>query len=121
MEGLEKIESYVSIIYGRKPKYVPLIWEEGIENKFIRNRVEEISIGVIDNNKSIDSVCLMPICVGDSYVLNNSLRMYIFNGMKLKQNVYFSSIVSKTELYKQKLISFEGEYNMDNIIVNFVI
>ena len=120
LEGLEKIESYVSIIYGRKPKYVPLIWEEGIENKFIRNRVEdEISIGVMDDNKSIDSVCLMPICVGDSYVLNNSLRMYVFNGMKLKQNVYFSSIVSKMELYKRKLISFEGEYNMDNIYSKF--
>ena len=120
LKGLERIESYISILYGKKPKYVPLIWEEGIENKFIRNRVEdEISIGIMDDNKSIDSVCLMPICVGDSYVLNNSLRMYVFNGMKLKQNVYFSSIVSKMELYKRKLISFEGEYNIDNIYSKF--
>ena len=73
----------------------------------------------MDNNKSISSVCLMPICVGDSYVLNNSLRMYIFNGMKLKRNVYFSSIISKTEMYKRKLISFEGEYNIDNIYSKF--
>jgi len=120
LEGLERLESYVSVLYGKRPKYVPLIWEEGIQNKFIRNRVEsEISIGVMDDNQSIESVCLMPICIGDSYVLNNSLRMYIFNGMKLKSNAYFSSIVSKTEMYKQKLISFEGEYNIDNIYSKF--
>lgn len=120
LEGLEITESYVSSIYGKKPKYVPIIWEEGIEHRFIRKSIdEEINIGVIDDNSSIESVCLMPICIGESYVLNNSLRMYIFNGIRLKRNVYFSSIIGKMEMYKRKLISFEGEYTMDNIFSKF--
>ena len=69
-------------IYGKKPKYVPLIWEEGI--RISLSGTGRRDIGVMDDNKSIGSVCLMPF-VGDSYILNNSLRMYVFNGMKLRK------------------------------------
>lgn len=108
---------------------VPFVWDPvSIETEArkkgyeLYNEREFKKITIMEPNTNVVKTCLTPIMIADKFYKNekhNIDHLYVAGSLKLKDNKAFISFVTKTQLFKDKIISVDPRVYTHKMLHNY--
>lgn len=125
----EYSKDYLDYKYNSDVEVCPYFWEDidvkNIKDKILPFSKDNVKVGILESNINFYKHCIQPIIIADKahhYVKN----VLVFNTFKFKENPFFKSLINKSELFKNKKISFEKRYSSKmifqkhcNVVISF--